>query len=179
MKNRVYLIACVCAVLGFLFIFVGTYSYYETSKNGLITAASSRFSFDVYHNDKQLGNINLFDTINSPSNREGNCIIPGDSGSFELVLVGSGSDVNLGYDLVLTGSNIPSNMKFYLDDLSSEINVDDYVISGLINYGSNMTKKHVIYWEWPYDSGYNNDLDYDYQGISFEINIVATGIQVN
>ena len=41
-----------------------------------------------------------------------------------------------------------------------------------------MEKTHTIYWEWPYDSGRYNELDYEYQDKSIEIGVSITGKQV-
>lgn len=176
MKKGVYISAVICAVLGFTCISLGTISYYSTSSSGIIKSKTNKFSFDIYHNNKHFETINLYDTIENKTSRNGNVIVPGDSGKFELVVLGTGSEVNISYQIKLTSTNLPSNIKFYLDDKSLEIK-QDCVFDGFIKYDKNMTKKHTIYWEWPYDSGENNQNDYDYQGNDFIINISATGIQ--
>lgn len=177
MKKKNYIIAFLCSILGFNLILVGTMSYYYTLRIGNVSATVNKYSFDVFHNDSHLETINLYDTMTTNSDRTKNIIIPGDKGEFELVVVGTGSEVNIGYEMKFEGELLPSNMKFYLDNKTNQINISDYVIEGNINYGSNMTKKHTIYWEWPYDSGENNVDDYNYQGKTFTININATGIQ--
>lgn len=177
MKKKNYIIAFLCSILGFNLIFLGTVSYYSTSRIGNVSAAINKYSFDIFHNDNHLKTINLYNTIIPTPNRSKNVIIPGDKGEFELVVVGIGSENNIRYEIMFESELLPSNINFYLDNKTNQINISDYVIEGNIKYGSNMTKKHTIYWEWPYDSGKNNVDDYNYQGKTFTININATGIQ--
>lgn len=173
MKKK-YIISVVCALLGFGNILLGTISYYAGSNAGEVIAKTNKFSFDIHHNNKQVETINLYDTMET-TDRTGKYIIPGDKGQIEIVILGTGSEVNLKYELKLSGTGIPTNMKFYLDEDKTEINADDYIIEDSMNYGSTMTKTHTIYWEWPY-AGEAND-DYEYQGKTFTINLTATGMQ--
>lgn len=177
MKNKLYIIALICAILGFSSILLGTVAFYQTTFKGETKASAKKFSFDVYHNNNQLENINLYDTIEE-NERDKAIIIPGDKGKIELVILGKESEVNIEYEITLTSNNIPTNMKFYLDSKTNEIDISNNKIEGRMNYGQEMKKNHTIYWEWPYDSGDKNEEDYNYQGKSFVISITASGKQI-
>lgn len=172
-------LSVICALLGFFLIFFGSVAYYSTTKTGNVGLKTKKISFDVYHNNKQLETINLFDTRETTNERIGEVIIPGDKGKFELVVIGTESEVNIKYEIKLAGTEIPTNMKFYVDEKSTDglINIMDHTIEGTMKIGESMTKTYTIYWEWPYDSGENNQDDYNYQGKTFTISISATGIQ--
>lgn len=177
-KNTRIFLALMSAIFGFTSILLGTISYYGTTINGTITGKAKAFSFDVYHKSEKFTEINLYNTIENPSGKEG-IINPGDSGDFTLTIVGTGSEVNIDYSIVFTSSNTPSNMHFYLDEnKTEEITISSYTLNGTINVGSDMTKTYTIYWDWPYDSGLNNTEDINYAGTSFTINVSASGKQI-
>ena len=177
-KNKRIFLAVIFAILGFISIILGTISYYGTTINGTVTGKTKAFSFDVYHQSNKFTEIDLYDTIKNPSG-EG-VINPGDNGEFALTIIGTGSEVNLDYRIVFTSLNTPSNMHFYLDEnKTEEITISNYTIRGTINVGSDMTKTHTIYWQWPYDSGANNIDDINYAGKTFTINVSASSKQVN
>ena len=97
MKRNLLSISIICALLGFFLILFGSIAYYSTTKTGNVTSTTKKISFDVYHNNKQIETINLYDTIEAKSERSGEVIIPGDKGKFELVVLGTGSEVNIKY----------------------------------------------------------------------------------
>lgn len=179
MKRNLLSISIICALLGFFLILFGSVAYYSTTKTGNVTSTTKKISFDVYHNNKQIETINLYDTIEEKSERSGEVIIPGDKGKFELVVLGTGSEVNIKYEIKLTGTEVPTNMNFYVDEKTANnlINITDHTIEGTMKVGESMTKNHTIYWEWPYDNGEANQHDYNYQGKTFNISISAIGIQ--
>ena len=173
MKKNV--LSVICALLGFFLILFCSVAYYSTTKTGNVVLKTKKISFDVYHNNKQLETINLYNTLESKVERKEDVIIPGDNGKIELVVLGTGSEVNIEYQIKLAGNNVPTNIKFYVDDENNLIDITNYTIEGIMKTSENMTKNHTIYWQWPYDSGNMND--YDYQGKTFTINISAIGIQ--
>lgn len=177
-KNKRLFLAVICAILGFIAILIGTISYYGTTIQGTAIGRTKSFSFDVYHQNKKFTEIDLYDTIKNHSGKEG-VINPGDSGEFNLTIVGTGSEVDLYYSIVFTSSNAPSNMHFYLDENNTnEITISNFTLKGTITRGSDMTKTHTIYWQWPYDNGISNSDDINYAGTTFTINVSASGKQI-
>ena len=84
-------------------------------------------------------------------------------GKFELTATANGSSTDVEYEITFTGTNIPTNMKFYLN--KQKTNKLD-LTKGLKGYfnsdDTDKTKVYTIYWEWPFDSGENNQDDINY-----------------
>ena len=173
-KNYIGLI-----VLTFLIVISGAFAYYASTYKGTITTRSKLFAFNVYkiinNNENTFSDIDLYDTA-KVHNGIGKVIVPGDYGDFIIKVSSKGSEVKLRYDIVLNSTDLPSNMKFYLDsDKTDKVEINPLTINGIL--GLEEDKEYTIYWEWPYDSGNNNINDIDYQGKTFTIDVSITGKQ--
>ena len=173
-KNKIYGLSFLLLVL--TFIYIGTYAYYMRVVEGKIKANTGAFTFDVLYNNATFKEVDLASTT-GVSNKT--VIVPGDKGSFDLVAKGSGSNVDIEYTIAFNGSSVPSNMMFYLDENKTKVlDIETNTIEGVLLTSGTMEKTHTIYWEWPYDSGRYNELDYEYQDKSIEIGVSITGKQV-
>ena len=176
MKNK-RIIGLSLTLLGLLLMYVGTYAYYVRVVNGTITGKTGAFTFDVLHNNKTFTSIDLYETMENPS-LTSKYIIPGDSGKFDLLVDATGSSTGVEYEIDFVGTNIPTNMKFYLDENKTEEVKLEYGLLGYIkSTDETKNKLYTIYWEWPYDSGYNNDDDINYQNKEMIFDVTATGKQ--
>ena len=179
MKNK-RLIGLSLTLFGLVLMYVGTYAYYVRVVNGTITGKTGAFTFDVLHNNKTFTSIDLYDTITGTPSVESSdkVIIPGDKGSFVLTATGVGSSSDIEYTIMFNGSSTPSNMKFYLDEAKTKVlDVETNKIYGYLDKNGSMVKEHTIYWEWPYDSGRYNDLDYEYANKNISIDVKVEGKQ--
>ena len=179
MKNK-KLIGLSLTLFGLVLMYVGTYAYYMRVVNGTITGKTGAFTFDVLHNNKTFTSIDLYDTITGTSSIESSdkVIVPGDKGSFVLTATGVGSSSDIEYTIMFNGSSTPSNMKFYLDEAKTKVlDVETNKIYGYLDKNGSMVKEHTIYWEWPYDSGRYNDLDYEYANKNISIDVKVEGKQ--
>ena len=179
MKNK-RLIGLSLTLFGLVLMYVGTYAYYMRVVNGTITGKTGAFTFDVLHSNKTFTSIDLYDTITGTPSIESSdkVIIPGDKGSFVLTATGVGTSSDIEYTIMFNGSNVPSNMKFYLDEGKTKVlDVETNKIYGYLDKNGSMVKEHTIYWEWPYDSGRYNDLDYEYANKNISIDIKVEGKQ--
>ena len=173
-KNKIYGLSFL--LLALTFTYIGTYAYYMRVVEGKIKANTGAFTFDVLYNNATFKEVDLANTT-GVSNKT--VIVPGDKGSFDLVAKGSGSNVDIEYTITFNGSNVPSNMIFYLDENKTKVlDIETNTIEGVLLTSGTMEKTHTIYWEWPYDSGRYNELDYEYQDKSIEIGVSITGKQV-
>ena len=173
-KNYIGLI-----VLTFLIVISGVFAYYASTYKGTITTRSKLFAFNVYkiinNNENTFSDIDLYDTA-KVHNGVGKVIVPGDYGDFIIKVSSKGSEVKLRYDIILNSTELPSNMKFYLDsDKTDKVEINPLNLNGILNIEED--KEYTIYWEWPYDSGDNNINDIDYQGKTFTIDVSITGKQ--
>ena len=179
MKNK-KLIGLSLTLFGLVLMYVGTYAYYMRVVNGTITGKTGAFTFDVLHNNETFTSIDLYDTITGTPSIESidKVIIPGDKGSFVLTATGVGSSSDIEYTIMFNGSNVPANMKFYLDEGKTKVlDVETNKIYGYLDKTGSMVKEHTIYWEWPYDSGRYNDLDYEYANKNISIDVKVEGKQ--
>ena len=179
MKNK-RLIGLSLTLFGLVLMYVGTYAYYMRVVNGTITGKTGAFTFDVLHNNETFTSIDLYDTITGTPSVESSdkVIVPGDKGSFVLTATGVGSSTDIEYTIMFNGSSTPSNMKFYLDEGKTKVlDVETNKIYGYLDKNGSMVKEHTIYWEWPYDSGRYNDLDYEYANKNISIDVKVEGKQ--
>ena len=179
MKNK-RLIGLSLTLFGLVLLYAGTYAYYMRVVNGTITGKTGAFTFDVLHNNETFTSIDLYDTITGTPSIESidKVIIPGDKGSFVLTATGVGSSSDIEYTIMFNGSNVPANMKFYLDEGKTKVlDVETNKIYGYLDKNGSMVKEHTIYWEWPYDSGRYNDLDYEYANKNISIDVKVEGKQ--
>ncbi len=165
--------------LTILIVLAGTLAYYASTINGELTTRSKSFAFNVYKiintNEEVFSDINLYDTA-KVHNGVGNVIVPGDYGEFIIKLNSNGSEVKLRYDVILSGNNIPSNMKFYLDsEKIDKVELNPLSLNGILDIDEE--REYTIYWQWPYDSGENNYDDINYQNMTFTIGVDITGKQ--
>lgn len=176
-KNKIIGLSLVLLFL--IVIYASTYAYYMRVVNGTITANTGAFTFDVLHNNATFKEINLYDTMDSPSVVSSDkVIVPGDKGKFDLVAKATNSSVDIEYTIGFSTTSLPSNMKFYLDENKTKVlDIETNTINGFLDVSSVSSKTHSIYWEWPYDSGRYNDLDTDYIDKSITINVTTVGKQ--
>ena len=173
-KDKIYGLSFL--LLALTFIYIGTYAYYMRVVEGKIKANTGAFTFDVLYNNATFKEVDLANTT-GVSNKT--VIVPGDKGSFDLVAKGTGSNVDIEYTITFNGGGLPSNMIFYLDENKTKVlDIETNTIEGVLLTSGTMEKTHTIYWEWPYDSGRYNELDYEYQDKSIEIGVSITGKQV-
>ena len=173
-KNKIYGLSFL--LLALTFIYIGTYAYYMRVVEGKIKANTGAFTFDVLYNNATFKEVDLASTT-GVSNKS--VIVPGDKGSFDLVAKGTGSNVDIEYTITFNGGGLPSNMIFYLDENKTKVlDIETNTIEGVLLTSGTMEKTHTIYWEWPYNSGRYNELDYEYQDKSIEIGVSITGKQV-
>ena len=101
-------------VIGFIGLFVGSFSYYRKVVSGSLVTNVGKAIFVLRDTvDGESWNNKVIDLGN---------INPGDSGSFDVVMDASGSDVDMYATLEIERSNLPSNLKFYTtEDHKSEL----------------------------------------------------------
>ncbi len=134
-----------------------TNSKYVSSANGSITADVAKYVFKVSAKDSfdeahTLENLVLASTCNPKTLTNGK-IAPGTSGSFDIVLDATGSDVAVNYNVTFTntsGHTLPQNIILKLDGQawSFEDGISDTIY---LDSASKMVT-HKITWEWPYET---------------------------
>lgn len=146
-----------------------TYAAYVQTSVAKGTSVVARWRFKVNNNKESF----TIDLAKNASNLLNGKIGPGSYGSFDIVLDGTGSQVDIDYVVSFDKlENIPINMKFYDDPGKNKVvSLSSYEINGIITYGGSMQKKHTIYWEWPIEG--NGDTGYAGKTLSFDVLVDA------
>lgn len=159
MSKKRKIILTTAILLCIILSFVGgrSYSKYVSEVRGDGMAEIATWSFKVNGQKEQVQTIQL----GSMSDNEtlGNYkIAPGTSGSFNIIVDGTGSNVGINYHIKFANETTkPTNLKFiYNDKKYNSITELETVLSGTI-YATDEEKMKTltIYWQWPYETGSN------------------------
>lgn len=164
-----------------------TYSKYFTKIDGEGSATVARWSFKANNERETIANVKLSNTYNQNKLLE-NTIAPGTSGSFDIVLDATGSDVAIDYAIKFDNcKDKPTNLKFsYEETTSSTLEGLEDVLKGRISLNDPRTKILTINWDWEYETGNdentkaaNDEIDTNDSGKTFTFDVIITGTQVN
>ena len=158
-NKKVLIIALVLLAITLSFIGGRTFSKYIAEVNGSGTADIANWVFKVNGQEDSVQNVNLLSTYNNET-LVNNKVAPGTSGSFNIVIDATGSEVGVDYDVTfLNESEKPQNLVFMYDDTKySTIQDLEQDLSGTINANEeNKTRTITIDWEWQYETGDNEN----------------------
>ena len=188
-KKKVLIIFAILAVILLAFIGGQAYAKYVSEVKGEGIAEVATWDFKVNGQTEQVEAINLASTCNNETLVD-NKIAPGTSGSFNIIVDATGSEVGINYDITFTEEeNKPQNLKFeYNEKEYNSIKDLEDDLSGTINANDeNKTRTLNVKWKWNYETGSNpeeissNDL-IDTQDAkkmqNYTFNVVVTGTQV-
>lgn len=164
-KNKV-IIALAILTIVVLLIGVWAFARYTSTVSGTGTAAVASWSFKANEETKTMTNINLIGTISEVNGKVApDHIAPGTSGSFDVRIDATGSEVAVAYSVELSNfTNLPQNLKFYTDAAHQNPITDNsgkYTVTGYIAYSDvtdAMKKTTKIYWDWPYQTPGSGDV---------------------
>ncbi len=117
-------------------------------------------------------------------------IAPGTSGSFQIIVDGSNTNVGIHYDIKFTNeSTKPTNLKFIYDNKKyNSIAELEPILTGTIEANEKeKTRTLTIDWQWPFETG-NNESEIanndkidtqDAQNIAtYTFNVIVSGTQM-
>ncbi len=188
-KKKVLIVLAILVMVVLAFIGGQAYAKYVSEVRGEGTAEVATWSFKVNGQNEQVEEINLASTCDNET-LVGNKIAPGTSGSFNIIVDATESEVGINYNIAFTEEeNKPQNLKFIYNDTEyNSIKDLGNDLSGTIN--ANDEEKTItlnIKWKWDYETGSNpgevttNDLidTQDAQRIqNYTFDVVVTGTQV-
>lgn len=174
-----------------------TYSKYTNKITGNGETEIAKWNFKVNQATEEFATIKLAETYDKSTLLNGK-IAPGTSGSFDLVIDATDSEVAVKYVVdFLNEENKPKNLKFKYDKKDGTLNsvktldeIEDYeqYFTGIIDANdSNKIRVLTVKWEWPYETGKSdgtldaNDLLDTKDGLSaldYSFDVVVTGTQV-
>lgn len=188
-KSNIVVILLILAVIASSILCYYAYSKYTSTLTGNGTATVAKWNFKVNGQTEQFTTINLAETIDRSNNIAEGRIAPGTSGSFDLELDGTGSEVAIDYTITMDLSEKPQNLIFYTDSNYTEpvtTSGTTATINGYINLSEVSTPQaKTIYWNWPYQTGAgdseinaNDKIDTQDAGKEISVSISVTGTQV-
>lgn len=166
-----------------------SYSKYISQVNGKGIIDVAKWVFTVNGQTSSITNLQLLKTYN-PSTLKNNQIAPGTSGSFDIVIDTTGSEVGIDYAVeFLNETNKPSNLEFkYQENKVNSIKELEQFLKGSIPLESEEKVKTMkIEWEWKYETGDTKEeiLEKNKQDTKdgskldkYQFDIVITGTQV-
>lgn len=187
-KKAIFIVAIVSTIV-LAFIGGKTFSKYVAEVRGDGIAEVATWSFKVNGQQEEVQTINLGSTCNDET-LIGNKIAPGTSGSFNIMVDGTGSDVGIDYRIEFQNETTkPANLKFiYNKQEFSSIEELQNNLSGTIHANDeDKTRNLTIDWKWDYETGTteseiaNND-KMDTQNAkdiaNYTFNVIVSGTQV-
>lgn len=188
-KKKVLTIFAVLVVILLAFIGGQAYAKYVSEVRGEGIAEVATWSFKVNGQEEKVESINLASTCNNET-LVNNKIAPGTSGSFNILVDSTDSEVGINYNITFTEEeNKPQNLKFeYNDTEYNSIKDLEDDLSGTINANDeDKTRTLNVKWKWDYETGSNpeeilsNDLvdTEDAKKIqNYTFDVIVTGTQV-
>lgn len=188
-KRKVLLVLAVLLIILLAFIGGQAYAKYVSEVRGNGVAEVATWDFKVNGQSEQVEEINLASTCNNETLVD-NKIAPGTTGSFNILVDATDSDVGINYNITFTEEeNKPENLKFFYNEKEyNSIKELEEELSGTINANEeDKTRTLNVQWEWSYETGSNeeeiakNDLidTKDGQTIqNYNFEVVVTGTQV-
>ena len=161
MKKKKTVLLVICILLAIILSFLGgkAFSKYLSEVKGIGTAEIANWVFKVNGKEDMVQNVNLLSTYNNET-LINNKVAPGTSGSFNIVVDATGSEVGVEYVVqFLNESEKPQNLVFiYQDEKYTTIQDLEKDLSGTINANDeDKTRTITINWEWQYETGENEN----------------------
>lgn len=166
-----------------------SYSKYISQINGKGIIDVAKWAFSVNGQTSSITNLELLKTYDVSTLKD-NQIAPGTSGSFDIVIDTTGSEVAIDYKVeFLNETNKPSNLEFkYQENKVSSIKELEQFLKGSIPLDAEEKIKTMkIEWEWKYETGETKEdiIEKDKQDTKdgkelekYQFDIVITGTQV-
>ena len=154
-KKTALLVICLLLAIILSFMIGKTFSKYISEVKGTGTAEIANWVFKVNGKEDVIQNVNLLSTYDNET-LINNKVAPGTSGSFNIIVDATGSDVGIDYAIqFLNESEKPQNLIFTYDDKQYTTIQDlEEDLSGTINANDeNKSRTITINWEWQYQTG--------------------------
>ena len=158
-KKKILLILAIISIVLISFIGGKAYSKYVSEVRGDGLAKVATWSFKVNGQQEQVQTINLVSTCNNETLLN-NKIAPGTSGSFNIIVDGTESDVEINYKVKFQNeTDKPQNLKFkYQGKEYNSISELQDILSGTIAANDKeKTRTLQIEWQWKYETGNNEN----------------------
>ena len=154
-KKKAVIALCILVVMLVAFIGGQAYAKYISQVRGNGIAEIATWSFKVNGEKEQVQEIRLASTCNNQT-LVNNKIAPGTSGSFNIKIDATGSDVGINYNITFAQEeNKPQNLKFVYGGIEySSIKELEGKLSGMIEANERVKTRTInVRWQWDYETG--------------------------
>lgn len=189
-KKKIRIALTILGITLLAFIGGQAYNQYFTEVKGEGMAEIATWNFKINGQKEQVQVIQLISTCDNET-LVNNKIAPGTSGSFNIIVDGTGSDVGIQYNISFSNeNNKPTNLKFEYENVEyNSIQELQSNLSGVIKAKEQKKSKTLnIKWEWAYETGSNeteiaeNDqIDtqnaQEFQNYTFDVSVTGTQVK--
>ena len=188
-KKKVIIVSSILIIMLLAFIGGQSYAKYISQVRGNGIAEIATWSFKVNGQKEQVQEIKLVSTYNSET-LVNNKIAPGTSGSFNIIVDATGSEVGIKYNIKFAEeSNKPQNLKFVYGgkEYDSIKQLGDELSGTIAANEEDKTRTINVQWKWNYETGSSaeqinaNDIIDTNDAISianYTFQVIVTGTQV-
>ena len=145
-KEKNYKKIMIITIIISIIVVLGTvsYAFYQTAINGTVSGTIAKWSFTA-NNQTDTFDLNLGE------------LYPGKSGTYNITLSATNSDLDVYYELIFTLANISGFMYWDSSYTKPLVSSDGSYVGkyGVITKGSSITIP--IYFNWPYNNPYVED----------------------
>ena len=188
-RKKVIIVSSILIIMLLAFIGGQAYAKYISQVRGNGIAEIATWSFKVNGQKEQVQEIKLVSTYNSETLVD-NKIAPGTSGSFNIIVDATGSEVGIKYNIKFAEeSNKPQNLKFVYGgkEYDSIKQLGDELSGTIAANEEDKTRTINVQWKWNYETGSSaeqinaNDIIDTNDAISianYTFQVIVTGTQV-
>ena len=188
-SKKVIIVSSILIIMLLAFIGGQAYAKYISQVRGNGIAEIATWSFKVNGQKEQVQEIKLVSTYNSET-LVNNKIAPGTSGSFNIIVDATGSEVGIKYNIKFAEeSNKPQNLKFVYGgkEYDSIKQLGDELSGTIAANEEDKTRTINVQWKWNYETGSSaeqinaNDIIDTNDAISianYTFQVIVTGTQV-
>ena len=142
---------------------IGTIAYFRRTVNGDITGQTGNLVLIVNE-----ANTALNESFSVSLNRSEDepYVMPDDKGAFDINIDSTGSSTDVDVTITISRTNLPDNLKFYLDEnYTKELTTKTYILKK----SDDMTMTVPVYWFW--DGSVDDENDSLFMNESLEANV--------
>lgn len=156
-KRRLISLILILLIVGISLSIVYTNAKYTTTFNGGVSTSVAKYVFDItatdsYNSTNTIENLVLAKTCDEKTLVDGN-IAPGTSGSIDIILNATGSEVGIGYEVTFantSGHELPTNLVLKLD--GENWNTSKKITGTIDANATDKTVTRTIEWSWEYET---------------------------
>jgi len=162
MKNKKVLVMS-SLLVAIVLLGIGTIAYFRRTVNGDITGQTGNLVLIVNEANAAL---NESFSVSLNRSEEEPYVMPDDKGTFDINIDSTGSSTDVDVTITISRTNLPDNLKFYLDEnYTKELTTKTY----MLKQSNDMTMTVPVYWFW--DGSVDDENDSLFMGETLEANV--------